>query len=397
MSICAFWKVLCDCCIFIGIMGSLPDYFPCRIPLIIPAVGCAVTAAGACYCRKKGYSAVSVIISLLPLLLFRHAGTVKEALIFIPPVLYAVLYGILGRYDLDYRAFRRAYPRNAVILFAWAFLLLMVPDFDPNRQYLPDVAFCFGVLYLLSGVLLLQQLRMGKSCDQRSNWIQYAAVFGSFALAAGGIYLVVQLLRLLVHSYALLSSLLYREFEKPNGYFDFQKQKAELSEELYPTAPPSQPAWHHFNDAPPPVAEEAVQEEPWLLIIGIVCVLTVVAVIMLVKSKKQVYSEAKEVYDGSIFLFRKESKRPKYSNRSKIRKFYREYLRLERGRGVKLRRFMTSADILDVSSFEADSEAAKTLRQMYVSARYRENSEPTPEQVQTAKAALKQIRTSSHK
>lgn len=64
---------------------------------------------------------------------------------------------------------------------------------------------------------------------------------------------------------------------------------------------------------------------------------------------------------------------------------------------MKLRHHMTSADILNASAPETDPEAARTLREIYVAARYGENREITPAQVQTAKAALKQLRTSSHR
>lgn len=397
MSICTFWKVLCDCCIFIGIMGSMPDFFPCRIPLIIPAIVCALSAASACYCRRKGHFAISVICALLPLVLFLFATSGAEMLILIPPVLYAVLYGILGRYALEYRTFRKAYPLTAGILFVWAVMLTVPANIDLKHRYLQDVPFIFGALYLLSGVLLLQQLRMGNSCDQRSNWVQYATIAGSFTLAVGFSYLLGQILNGFIKLLAFLASFLNREAEKPGGYFDYQKQKTELTQELYPPPEPSAPAWHHYNDIPPKVVEEPAEKDPWLLIAGILCVLVVIAVIMLAKSKKHIPSEAKEVYEGSVLLFQKEKKRPKQPNRSKIRKYYQEYLRLERGRGVKLRQFMTSADILDASACGADSEAARTLREVYVAARYGENTEITPEQVQIAKAALKQIRASSRK
>ena len=399
MSIRVFLKILCDCCVLIGILGTMPDFFPNAIPLIIPAVACAISAAGACCFRRKGKVVFSVIIAAIPLFLLRSAGNLKEMLILIPAIVYAVLYGILGRFELEYVRFRKEYPRNAMLLFAWFYATILISDIDLDHLYMPDTAFWFGVLYLVSGVLLLQQLRMGNCCDQRSNWVQYSLILGGTSCVVSAYFLVRQMIltgsQLIYKLFATIvmyfQDAVYNLFDI-DGYNEYREMKIENTAGPEGAAPPPPP---EVGSAELP--QEAVQEERWIFIVVILCVMILFAVIMLATTQKLVQSEDGESYTGSVFRFRRDKKSPNSTNRSKIRKYYREYLRIERGRGVKLRGYMTSADILSAVSSQTNRNAAEKLREVYVAARYRENSEITPEQVQTAKLALKQIRGASQK
>ena len=401
MSTCDFWTVLGDCCSFFGILGSLSDLFPRNLPLIVPVVACAASAAGACFFRNRNKTAISLMVALLPLLLFLPNGTVREKLILIPVVLYTVIYGILGRFELEYDIFRRDYPRIVVVLCVWFLLVTLLPhldvnDLDMKKLYQPDTAFWFTALYLLSGTLLLQRQRMGSNCDVRSNWVQYATIIGSVTLVVVGAFFFKQIVAAIMGLYALLSIYTYKESSGAGGYLEYQKVKIEITEGTAPP-PPSQPEWHHYNNMPSKLAEEASKEDPRLLIAVILCVLVAVAVIMLSKSKKRVEGgseETEEVYEGSVFLFYKK-KPSRDSNRNKIRKYYRDYLNIERKRGVILRNHMTSADILDAAAYATDREAAKSLRQVYIAARYNEKADISTEQLAAAKAALKRIRSTA--
>lgn len=397
MIICVFLKILCDCCIFFGIMGSMPDLFPSQISLIIPVFCCAASAAGACYFRKKNNLVISIIVAILPLLLFLSEGTVREKLILIPAVLYTVVFGILGRFDLDYYTFRKEYLRNIALLLIWNFLVALLPHLDMNDTYLTDVAFWFSALYLLSGVLLIQRLRMGDSCDKRTNWVQQATIIGSVSVVVGFSILIRFIMRLLV--FFMGSSLIVEEIKKATGYYDMQRMRYELTKDMYPmpTTPPAQQEWNPYNVASVESHEEVAMEYRWMIIGAILCVLVLIAVVMLAKAKKHVHwdSEFEEAYEGSAFLFHRERKPTNRSNRSRIRKYYREYLRIERSRGMKLRSHMTSADILDLSPDTTDQQAAKQLRELYIIARYKEKTEISGEQVSAAKSALRRIRSST--
>ena len=86
---------------------------------------------------------------------------------------------------------------------------------------------------------------------------------------------------------------------------------------------------------------------------------------------------------------RRDSRR---SNRGKVRHYYREFLKMERKRGMKLRKDYTTADILQRISQDTDPEGAGELRSIYLAARYDERTEITAEQAEAARLALRRSR-----
>ncbi|MBR5868040.1 MAG: DUF4129 domain-containing protein, partial [Clostridia bacterium] len=84
------------------------------------------------------------------------------------------------------------------------------------------------------------------------------------------------------------------------------------------------------------------------------------------------------------------------SNRGKVRKLYREYLKMVRRKGQKLETYQTTADILEKHPQNTDTEAAARLRQVYLKARYDTGKAVTDEDVEQAKAAMKAV-TNHHK
>ena len=82
-------------------------------------------------------------------------------------------------------------------------------------------------------------------------------------------------------------------------------------------------------------------------------------------------------------------KRDRSTNRSRIRKVYRDFLKAQRKQGMKLRSYHTSADVQQNLAQTTDAAAAAQLRKIYLSARYDEGGEITANQLATAKAAYK--------
>ena len=86
---------------------------------------------------------------------------------------------------------------------------------------------------------------------------------------------------------------------------------------------------------------------------------------------------------------RRDSRR---SNRGKVRHYYREFLKMENRRGLKLQKHYTTEDILLRISGDTDREGAAELREFYLLARYDERNDITPEQAEAAKLALRRSR-----
>jgi len=80
-------------------------------------------------------------------------------------------------------------------------------------------------------------------------------------------------------------------------------------------------------------------------------------------------------------------------NAHQIRKIYRQYMELMRQHGVLIQRDSTSLDILDEAEQISLSPAAKTLRELYLKARYADGGAVSREDVQEAQRCLQEIRS----
>ena len=88
----------------------------------------------------------------------------------------------------------------------------------------------------------------------------------------------------------------------------------------------------------------------------------------------------------------KKKRSPILSNRYKVRQLWCEFLRMENGWGLKLKKNDTSADVLRRIHSETDKESAAALRQIYLAARYDDRQSISRGQVHAAKQALKGTR-----
>ena len=132
---------------------------------------------------------------------------------------------------------------------------------------------------------------------------------------------------------------------------------------------------------------------PWWLAVLIVSVL----LILLLTAMKVLRSRSGgKGASGMVFekVLRPERKAPeaRAGNRAKVRRYYREHLKREKLKGMRIKPSHTSRDILEHISPDTDLAAAASLREVYLKARYDENSQITPEDLSSAKAALKQLR-----
>jgi hypothetical protein len=148
---------------------------------------------------------------------------------------------------------------------------------------------------------------------------------------------------------------------------------------------------------PPPVlgtveqvAEEAVF--PWWLAILILVIMVAVLALLAGMYQKRRVSAAANTVVADAAPATKERKDKKRSNRSKLRQIYRSFLKQQRGYGLKLQRHYTSEDIQHRLAGDVDPEAAAILRQLYLSARYDESREVTPQPLKAARDAMKRIR-----
>lgn len=406
MSMWVFLKVFGDICLCYAVIGMLPKLFSVEFSLLWPVMLCASGAAMAAYVSNQGKGKCRFFALILPLATFMLADSLVEYLVLVPPVVYACAVIIRGDLALEYYSQRQMFHRCMVflaILYGLSFLFEYVESITrPLQGALESNALLlYGVLYGFSGCLLLRELRMGMDGYGRERTlsnIQMAVVFGGAGAMLVGFMAAreklwqwtLALLRVIWNGVVILFGFV--------GWLIgllFNDEMKDLTEELETvetTAPPTSPL-------PTIVLSGGEQTEhtveigyPWWLVVLILAAMMVLLLLLLGSFRKQMtVMESEEILDDSAAPER-ESKTQRGTNRSKVRRYYREFLKAQRRKGVRIQSSHTSLDILEEVSEKTDKVSASQLRDIYIAARYDDSREVTSQQVQEARKAAKKAK-----
>ena len=402
MSLWMILKIFGDVCVLFGILGAFPGYFVHSFPLLVPAVLCAAGVGAASALSRAGEGRLRWLGVLLPVASLLLAGSGEEMRILLPVVLYTAVVIFRGLFDLEYYSYRQYFIRS-LIFAGGLYLLLSIFSFlegvnpDSMRTIFPQETLRYCLVHLITGVILLRQLRLGEASRGNGSRAQMAAV-----LAATGFMILAFLAAepmLRQGAAAVFKGILTALFSlillALNGFQSLldQVEIQAMQEQVQ--------ARREAGDTPfmGPVVQyiqEATrygQETESYWWVWLVAVIVAAAMYLLLRSyRRQVNSgvtvETVLAVDGPEYG-RQDSRR---TNRGRVRHYYREFLKMERKRGMKLEKHDTTADILRRISADTDPEGASQLRQIYLRARYDEAREITREQAEAAKNALKRSR-----
>lgn len=410
MSSWIFLKVFSDLSLCYALLGSFPTVFPHSFSCFWPPLLCGTGAAMAAWITDQGREKLRFGALLLPAAVFLLARTWFEALLLLPAVLYSVIVIIRGELALEYYSCRQNFLRGLVgivCLYFGSYIYIYVDSLS-DRGNIPldqQTLLCYGLLYGLSGVILLRQLRLGDGGGRRDR-IRNA---GQLALTAGGgCVLLVGLMvleRALRDSATSILRLAWEGFGTLIGIIGdlmrrlFTQEMKEFYEDINTTAASAATEPDYtlplLTGEGSTVAVEkpaASSSYPWWMAVLLLAAVLVMLVVMLRTFRAQRGGAESAQTLEKAEPGRQEKRNAPRSNRGKVRRYYREFLRSERRRGMKLRTDQTSEDILNQVSGKTDRTAAARLRQVYLRARYDEKSELTADEVQTAKNALKKAR-----
>lgn len=401
-SIWMILKVFGDICVCFAILAAFPGYFTHSYSLFWPALLCSGGVGIASVLNEFGKNRLRWLGILLPLASLLLPDGSEELRILLPAIVYAAVVIFRGQFELEYYSYRQ-YFTHSMMLLAGLYLLLCafsvlesVAD-DGMRTIEAQETLRYGLVYLLTGVLLLRQLRLGlvsRSQGSRGQMIVMVATTGLVILAflaaepllrqgATALFKAVLTLLFSVIMYLLngFGSLLNQvEIQTMNDQVQAHRENSDT--------PFMGPVVQYIQQA-----TRFGPDEPSYWWVTLVVIVLVVAMFLLLKSFRRRGSQPMSHETVATVIApdygRKDSRR---SNRGKVRHYYREFLRMERKRGVKLRKNYTTEDILQRISDDTNPAAAAELRQIYLHARYDEEHEVTPEQVEAAKNALRRSR-----
>lgn len=405
MTLLLFLKVFADLSLCYAILGSFPGLFPPEYSMLLPAILAGSSVALACILYFSGYPKLRYCCMAIPLFTLLLCKSWTGVLLAVPAVIYGAAVILQSNYSLEYYTFQGTFRKALTWLGIFFVIILTLSVFEssvPGGQNFTDykTTFFYGLLYAFCGVILQRQLRLGTENESKDLGKKKALLsLLAILLCIAGVLTVAWLLRssastamdLLTQGIAFIIGgiawLLRMIFDKADPEFKDEFLGNTVPPETTPTA--TMPT---FSGSEKPIQDAVELGFPWWLVILMVAAMVIVLLIMLRNFFVQSSFSGASAKEEKITAEKTEQRLQKRSNRNKIRHYYRQFLKLERKRGLKPQIHQTSSDILSSISPLTDRAAAAALREEYIHARYDQQNEVTDAQVSRARSALKKIR-----
>jgi hypothetical protein len=392
-----FLKVFSDLCVIFAVLGPFPEVIVYHSSLLLPAVLCAFGAGVAAGLQNAGKGSLRWLGAAFPALALYLSWVTGGFAIVLAAAVYTVVVILWGRLHLEYYSFCHSFQTSLKLVGIWYVLLWIlallketpVKDFTLIHE---EIALGFGLIHCFTGIVLQRQLRLGGDTVAKGSRLQMAAVLIGTGSAIAAFIAAMPALRkgiaAVIHAVVLavvsLMSLRYDSFME-----DYAARRKMWEEETAKTGTAIiQPNWQEIIPRQPQVDKEP----SYWWIVPVVAFAILAAFLLLRAFGRKSVSVSTEETVGQIDTPDR-NKDTRRTNRGKVRHYYREYLRHGQKRGLTVRKYDTSGDILEKTPADTDREAAAALRQIYLRARYDEKGEITAEQAESAKALLKKIRS----
>ena len=400
-----FLRIFSDCCLFFALLGCCPSLLPYSYPLPAVALIFGISAAIASFLGDKGWKTFSFLCALLPFSSLLLASSRQEMLILILPILYTCSVILRSGVTMEYYNYNHYFKRAlAMITAAWAIISLVIYFEDPKHLketiIFTDIILQYTLIFFLCGVILQRQLRLGARHSQGGIG-QIASMLGCVGMVGLGFVLTEPFLRsssisvlqkaaaILIAPFMLLLDLYSFIIDKLKR----GKSVEQIRQELENSDPTATGGLTPYQQRMQELIAEGPQagHSPWVMIVAIL-VAIIILILMVFAFTKLSRRKRSPLIVAEASGAEKKRRLPRLSNRNKVRQAYRDFLRFERGHGLKIQRQYTTADILARISQTTDEAAASDLREVYLRARYDERAQVKNTQVSQAKDALKRIR-----
>lgn len=392
MSFMMAVKVFCDLSLYASVVVAIAPWFAAINSLFPPAILCAVGVGLAAALSGRG--ALRYLGLLGAAAAYAISASLADAIVVTPMAVYTLFLIRKNRFSLDYGPYYDFFVSGLKFLGLGIIFATIAMDWLAMLPY--------ACVYLVGGVFLLRQLRLGVTGSWKDKVLNALTLAGVVALG-GGICLM----------FWLIFQLRFPATDLVEWILTYVMYGIELlvilgdriSMWLRRILPEGFPFGDHTESPDLNLPEYEVQVGEEVLPNGIVrsivgvafFILAIVAVILLIGKMVRMLRRghaagSRPVYTEAIGLGGRKKREKFGSNRAKIRTYYRRFLQLIHERGITVHPSHTSADVLHSSALVTDAEASLSLREVYIAARYDEKNEVTGEQVKKAKALYNKLK-----
>ena len=402
----AAYRVEADLCFWFALLSIFPAMRPWQTPLAMFAAFCLVAALIAVHVP---WWPLRLALALLPGLAF--LGAELKFLLVFPALgwLYFVIVMTAGRYHVWVDEYRRVFRVMLIIA-----LCAVAANVAHSTIYSGDVISYVSLIYIFAflclGVIALRGIQMNAKMGLRWSLANAFTIILAPILAVGGSLLLYLPLRYteigLRYVLTPVGQFVNRVISVlfPGSVKEYASTHAPA-----PSTPPSISIMTSGSEAAAVLEpnEDANMFRPMVVDratrIGgyvVLAILLVLAIWLVVRIARRGSSKAmiddyvyEETEEGEAPVKgRKGKKAPVPPRTHQIRQIYKRYLELMRENGIRVQKDSTSQDVLDEAAEISVSPAAARLRELYLKARYADDSSITREEVQEAARCLKEIR-----
>lgn len=404
MSEMILMKALSDLCVVCAVIGAFPKLFIRDFLLLWPALLCAASAGLGAYLDGKGKGKLVTLLNVIPLSALLFASDMLELLILVPFVGYGILALTRRSFSIDYYTFREQFIHTGMMLLVFGGVIFALGFFEGMfgeswTTYDFSAILFYGLIFAFTGVFAMRQLRLGADCqpkDRLRNHIQMILVLIVILLVTVVIVAAEEMMHdliawtastiMAVVGFVPMVILEFLKWFMDDGGREYQDALEQVKPSTSEPTDYSYPTYEGTGQQPIP--QDGSSMLMVVLLLGVLCV---VLIIMLRSMNKAVNSDGSSEALEQIDTKSAHRKGPRRSNRYQIRKIYRNYLKMVRRKGQKLRIDQTSQDILEDHPDNIDVTAARTMRRLYVKARYDETSDVTDQDLVHMKEAYARV------
>lgn len=375
--------IVCILSFGFGVLSTIGIFFGSTASFLITLAACTVVSIPASLVNKRIYRTV---FSLLPFLTLLYQAQIPTTIVCALACCGFATFMAIGNFVIPYYKCKRIFISLMAVMLLISLVTDLVIIITPHaKEYLNLQGVCIFLLCMLfSGVLTLRSVRAGEaSLGFKWNIFNFSSVAATVAVLASAAICL----------YLALSFLM--SFIKPLEERDIPEYRS--NPELYESnnyytplsgAPMTDGRGQSFDDYDRFDQHMGFEEEKKnnTLLLVVCSIITAAGIAMLIVVKRN-----KRPQDADDMQFDKEMhSRPDYTNRQKVRMYFRTYMA---SRGIEFTKGTTSED---VAKDDVRKEASQ-LREIYIKARYSVDSEISNADVQNAENCLNKCLEDSEK
>jgi len=356
-----------------GVLSTIGIYFGSTAYFLLTLGACTAVCIPASLINKRTYR---LLVSLLPFLTLLAPASLPTTIACGVACACFAVFMALGNFYIPYYKCKKVFMILMVVMLLITLVTDLVIIITPQaREYLNLQGVCIFLLCMLfSGVFTLRAVRAGEaSLSFKWNIFNFSSVAATVAVLASAAIVLYLALAFLFSFIRPLEERDLPEYKSNPAQYESNNQYTQFGGTRSRDFRSS--ANQELDESNPYVTGSEDGDNRLLLIVSSIITVAGIAALILIKRNKRPQDADDMQFDKQM------SSRPDYTNRQKVRLYFRTYMA---SRGTQFTRGTTSED---VAKNDVRKEAQE-LREIYIRARYSLDSEIRDTDVQNARNCL---------